>query len=271
VSESVQSGDTANQRQFVRPKGFAGLSWQSTDRLKLITWIERAIGQLDFDDFVSSVDLALDAGNAGNSEIVPPQHSVISLQAEQALGAWGAVIAKVGYEALEDVVDRVPIGTFDGPCNLDSGEGAFLEFDMTLKLDWLGLREVGLSGDGSCLASRVRDPVTRRERAISGEMRGRAFIELRHDMPSAPWAWGTNIERVALTEELTLNERRLEKQAGGLAEVFIEHKDLFGLMGRLTLLHVLDILGGHERTVFTPDRRSEPIRSDVSWRERGPI
>jgi hypothetical protein len=94
-SELSQSGDTAAMREFVRPKGYGSLSWAADDSLTLLTRLERRVGQLDFLDFVSSVDLDLDQGNAGNPEIVPEQAWALSLQAEKNFARWGAATAKV--------------------------------------------------------------------------------------------------------------------------------------------------------------------------------
>ena len=89
-SELTQSGDNTNAREFTRPKGFVSLSWQADPKLKLTARLDREVGQLDFFDFVSSVNLNADNGNSGNSEIVPQQAWKWSLQAEKDFGAWGA-------------------------------------------------------------------------------------------------------------------------------------------------------------------------------------
>lgn len=271
LSEISQSGDTANVRQFSRPKGFANLSWKASDRLTLVTRFERKVGQLDFEDFVTSVDLALDAGNAGNTEIVPPQSWILSAQAEQDFAGWGAATLKVKYESIEDIVDRVPIGAGDGPGNLDSAWAVIAELNSTLKFDPIGFKGARLRTDAVWIESRVEDPLTGIKRPINDDLRYEIKLEFRHDIPSTPFAWGSRLELYAFTEELTLNERRLETQERGLGEIFIEHKNLFGLTGQFAVRNILDLQDNNSRTIFAPDRRGSPVRFETSLRERGTI
>ncbi|OZB14141.1 MAG: hypothetical protein B7X53_14490, partial [Hyphomonas sp. 34-62-18] len=126
-SQLEQTGDAENKRSFTRPKGFATLSWQQSGTLKLVGKVERRVGQLDFYDFISSVDLDLGNGQSGNQEIVPNQSWRYSLEAQKNLGDWGASTVRLLYVDLEDVVDQVPIGEGAGPGNIDSAKAWAVE------------------------------------------------------------------------------------------------------------------------------------------------
>ncbi|HRJ01126.1 MAG TPA: TonB-dependent receptor plug domain-containing protein [Hyphomonas sp.] len=270
-SELSQSGDTAAVQEFVRPKGYGSLSWTASDDLKLVTRLERKVGQLDFFDFVSSVDLDLDQGNAGNPEIVPEQAWALSLQAEKSFAAWGAATAKITFEQIEDIVDRVPIGAGDGPGNIASADAVTVELDATLKFEPIGWRGAQLTTKAVFADSKLEDPFTGERRAISDDLAYKVNLTFRHDIPKTPFAWGLAYERVQETDELTRTERRGVSEPPGLADIFIEHKDLFGLKGKFTVRNMLDLTDEYERQVFSPDRSGFLVRDERAERHRGLI
>jgi len=267
----AQSGDTAKERTFTRPKGYSSLSWQASDSLKLVTRLERDVGQLDFFDFVSSVDLSQGNGNAGNPDIVPLQLWGLSVQAEKDFGKWGAATAKVTLEAIEDIPDRVPIGTGDGPGNLDAAEAVSAELNATLKLEPVGLKGAEITTEVVWIDSRVDDPLTGESRPISDDLVYEISTEFRQDVPGTNFAWGASLEALKFTEEFTFNERRHEILERGMGEVFVERKDLRGMTARFSVRNVLDQQDRNLRAVFSPDRRGASVRVEDSRRERGTI
>ncbi len=273
IEQSViaQSGDTAKERSFTRPKGYSSLSWQASDSLKLVTRIERDVGQLNFFDFVSSVDLSQDNGSAGNPDIVPSQLWGLSLEAQKDFGAWGAATAKVTVEAIEDIPDRVPIGSGDGPGNLDSAQAVIAELTSTLKLEPLGLKGAEITTAFTGIDSRVKDPLTGQDRPISDDLVYELNTEFRQDVPGTDYAWGASLEALRFTEEFTFNERRHQILERGIGGVFIEHKDLWGMTARFSVRNVLDQQDRNLRAVFAPDRRGDLVRVEDSRRERGTI
>lgn len=56
-SSLTQSGNAANSRDFVRPKGFANFSYAFSEKVIGRLEFERKVGQLDFFDFISDVDI----------------------------------------------------------------------------------------------------------------------------------------------------------------------------------------------------------------------
>jgi hypothetical protein len=273
IEQSVisQTGDTDNERSFTRPKGYASLSWQANDKLKLVTRLERSVGQLDFFDFISSVDLSQDNGNSGNPEIVPSQSWALSLQAERDFADWGAATAKVSLESIEDIVDRVPIGTSDGPGNLDAAQAVIAELNATAKLSPLGFSGAEITTEAVWIGSAVDDPLTGQSRPINDDLVYEFSAELRQDVPGTDYAWGAKIEQIEFTEEFTFNERRREILERGIGEVYIEHKDLWGMTAQFSVRNILDQQDRFVRSVFAPDRRGALVRTEDSRRERGTV
>src|SRR5690606_8565595 len=72
-SKLVQTGPGGLAREFWRPKGSLTLGWTPMTGLDNSIKLARTMGQLSFGDFLASVDLAEDNGNAGNAQLVPEQ------------------------------------------------------------------------------------------------------------------------------------------------------------------------------------------------------
>ena len=68
-----QTGANAVTRTFLRPKGSLSLAWAARAGLDVSLRLARRVGQLNFADFLASVNLGDDNQNAGNEELVPQQ------------------------------------------------------------------------------------------------------------------------------------------------------------------------------------------------------
>ncbi|MEZ5955362.1 MAG: TonB-dependent receptor plug domain-containing protein [Hyphomonas sp.] len=270
-SELSQSGDNANLREFTRPKGFASLSWQAQPSLKVTTRLERDVGQLNFSDFISSVNLNAENGREGNSEIVPQQDWTLSVQAEKDMKDWGAATFKVFYSDIEDIVDRVPIGTGDGPGNLDSAWQIGAEMDVTLKLDKLGVAGGELKSNAEWYDSEVEDPLTGVMRPINGNLAYYFNFEFRQDIPNSDWAWGALVDRYKVHYYYQLGERGIEFGEPGYSNAFIERKNFYGMTATFAVGNLLNQQDGFERQIYSPNRLGSVVRKESRGRRFGPI
>ena len=270
-SELSQSGDQSNVREFTRPKGFASLSWQADPTLKVTTRLEREVGQLDFSDFVSSVNLNAENGNAGNAEIVPQQAWTLSTQMEKDFKAWGAATMKVYYSDIEDIVDRVPIGPGDGPGNLDSAWEVGVTLDTTVKLARLGIPGGEVTGFAEWYESEVTDPLTGEQRRINNTQHYYFNVEFRQDVPGTDWAWGGLYERSGPYDYWRLNERGRETHEPGYSYAFVEHKDVFGMTAMLAVGNLLNQSDDFRREIYATNRLGPIVRVEDRSRQFGPI
>jgi hypothetical protein len=271
MSELSQSGDAENLRTFTRPKGFASLSWQVDPTLHLVTRFDREVGQLDFFDFISSVNLNRGNGSEGNSEIVPEQAWKLSVTAEKDLKDWGAATLSLFGSHIEDIVDRIPIGTGDGPGNIDSAWRVGADIDATLKLAKLGLPGTELTFGGEWRDSRVEDPLTGVERPINGSDIYHFTAELRRDIPKTDWAVGVYLESYNGNPEYTLTERFHSGSQPPFSYAYVEHKNLMGLTGKLVVANLLDQHDWLRRDIYEPNRIGAIVRSESRTRHFGPI
>ena len=271
MSELSQSGDAENVRTFTRPKGFASLSWQADPTLQLVTRLDREVGQLDFFDFVSSVNLNQGNGSQGNSEIVPEQAWKLSVTAEKDFKDWGAATLTVFGSDIEDIVDRIPIGPGDGPGNIDSAWRVGADLDATLKLAKLGMSGTELTFGGEWRDSRVEDPVTGIERPINGSDVYYLNAELRRDIPQTDWAVGVFLESYNANPEYKLNERLHSGNQPPFSYAYVEHKDLLGMTGTFVVGNILDQHDWLRRDIYDPNRLGPIVRSESRTRHFGPI
>jgi hypothetical protein len=270
-SELSQSGDAENVRRFMRPKGFVNLTWKPDSTLTLNARIEREVEQLDFFDFISSVDIDNDNANSGNPEIVPPQNWVATLKAEKNLGEWGAVTIETFAATVEDLVDTIPIGTGEGPGNIDEAYRYGASMNATLKLTPLGFTGAELSVEAEAAKSNVKDPFTGRDRRFNFDTVSYVEMRLRQDIPNTDIAWGGRAEFYRDAGFFGRDERNQESKNTGYVGAFIQHKDLFGLKAAL---RVGNLLGQHDkfrRELYAPDRNGALVRVESEDRTFGPV
>ena len=127
-----QKGEIGQTREFVRPNGFASLNWRTTESLDVSLQIERQVGQLNFFDFISSVNVNQERVNVTNSNLVPPQSWILNLQLQQSLGRFGSVTLNGFYEEISDIVDLIPIAG-GGKRRVTSTQPTVLEAHSTLR------------------------------------------------------------------------------------------------------------------------------------------
>ena len=269
ISELSQSGDLTNVRTFTRPKGFVNLAWEASDTLQIATKLEREVGQLDFFDFISSVNLNAGNGDVGNMDIVPDQRWTISSQIETDLGDWGAFTLEAYYSAIEDIVDRIPIGDGDGPGNLDSAWEFGTEMEGTFRLDRFGFGGGELNVEGEWYHSRVDDPLTGESRVINDDWEGFLLTELRQDIPNTDWAWGISYERALFNRIYRLTEEQSYSEPPGFVYGFIQHKDVLGMTATLWGGNLINTESRFNRVIYTPDRLGSVSSRELRVREFG--
>lgn len=271
-SKLSQSGPLGLTRSFFRPKGFASVAWKASPRLDVSAKIERAVGQLNFFDFVAFVNVGSGIGNAGNPELVPTQSWNGQIEATRNFGALGTATARLYGRLYEDVVDVIPIGD-DGqaPGNLDKATLVGFFMSSTLNLDSLGIPGAKIDARAEFQKSRIEDQLTGIFRPINNNQMRYINVSYRHDIPSTDWAYGGYYEEVeqAFGYRLDVRERPFNSP-GGLG-TFVENKDVMGLTVRFSADNLLGTQETFTRT-FYDGRRTNPILfTEYRDRNYGPI
>lgn len=256
------------QRDFFRPKGFAFATYKPNDTLSIRTKIEREVGQLNFFDFISSVDLQNNQGTTGNPNLVPSQSWAGEVELDKQWKAGHSFKARIYGEKISDLVDRIPIGAMgDGIGNIDSAERYGVDFNATLKGEQWGLDGVELELELDFRDSSVVDPVENFSRRLNGDKKYNWSVSYRHDIPNSDWAYGFYADQFREAEVYRLssiNEFRFE---GPFGLAFIEHKDVMGLKVRADIRNLFDASDDFTRTVYT-GRRDQGVVDFVESRTR---
>ena len=271
-SRIAQAGEGGLTREFTRPKGSASLAWKATPRLDVNAKLERRVGQLDFYDFLASVDLNDNQSNAGNPDLVPPQTWSLEVETARDLGAYGNTTLRVYGHRIDDIVDTIPIGTSgESPGNIDRATRYGVEWKGTFNADPLGWRGAKINARAQFQESRVRDPLTGEIRPISNSLKQLAELGLRHDVPESAWAWGGNLSYAFSARDYRLTEVGRFWEGPVWGSLFVERKDFHGLTLRFNAGNLTNAMSMWDRVVYV-DRRTGPV-DYIEKRDRriGPI
>lgn len=193
ASRLSQTGDTELERTLTYAKPRLALDWQWDERTRVRASASREVGQLDFGDFVSTTSFSTNSLTAGAADLEPEAAWRYTLALERRIGA-GSVTLTLTHEDIDNAVDRVMIDSggdvFDAPGNIGAGERNMAALDITAPLDALGLAGVRFDASALWRASRVRDPITGIERAISDEPLREGDIRLTHVLTGRGLSWG---------------------------------------------------------------------------------
>lgn len=252
--ETLGAAETSGQ-EFVRPKGFISASYKASETLDIRTKVEREVGQLNFFDFISSVDLEDSLDRSANPDLVPAQSWLGSLEMDKDFGQGNTVRIEVYGAVISDTVDRIPIGLDgDGVGNIGTAIRYGVDVVSTLKGDRWGLTGTELNLTFDWRNSSVDDPVLGFSRRLNGDKEIYYSADFRHDIPSTDWAWGAYLERFISARQYRLFSIDRNGVDKPYAQVFIEHKDLAGMTARVSAGNLFGQEEFFERTRFTARR-----------------
>ncbi|CAO1654529.1 TonB-dependent receptor plug domain-containing protein [Parasphingorhabdus sp. NYA22] len=273
-SKISQSGAAGESRSFIRPKGSVSLAWRPQPDLDISLKVERSVGQLNFFDFVQSVDVSQNSGNAGNPGLVPPQSWRAELEATQKLGPWGSLTVNIYGEKFSDIVDSIPItATTEARGNLDSATSYGVEMVTSILFDPIGWTGAKLDFEGEVRRSSLRDPLTGIYRRISDDKIYSYEATLRHDIPGSNWAWGAGVEESRYSDFLRLDQITRFRTGAPYSWIFVEHKNVLGLTVQANLGNLFGRAENFTRTAYG-DLLGQPgdlDRDFIRGRRNGPI
>jgi hypothetical protein len=222
--------------------------------------LRRRVGQISFYDFLAQPNLTQDRQASGNPDLVPPQSWEVETEIGRELGAWGKTRLRTWAHRVEDIVDRIPIGTDgEGVGNLPKASRIGAESVSTIQFDPLGWKGAKLDATFGFETTKVRDPLTGDKRPISGIRNRWINLELRHDIAGSNWAWGLNGNYGHYTRIHLPTEVYRSWEGPWWGSVFIEHKNVYGLTVRADVGNLLNARHRLDRTVYSGRRTTRPI------------
>lgn len=271
-SQLAQAGAGGTTRTFYRPKGELSAAWKVSPRTDLNFKLARRVGQLNFFDFLASVDVENDVEKAANPDLVPQQSWEAEVEGVRSLGPHGRTTLRVYGQQIDDIIDYVPIGAFgESPGNLEQAVVYGVESRSTFNFDAIGWRGARLDAHLGWQGSEVEDPLTGEERPISNSLQEFFSLELRHDVPRSNWAWGTGYSYQLNAKNYRLTEVGRLWEGPVWGNFYLEHKNVYGLTVRAGIHNVFAADSMWDRTVHA-GRRTDPV-AFVEERDRqiGPI
>lgn len=271
-SQLRQVGAGGTTRTFYRPKGELSTAWKVSPRTDVTVKLARRVGQLNFFDFLASVNLQDEVENAANPDLVPEQSWDLDLEIARNLGEKGSTTVRLYGRQIDDIIDYVPIGTSgESPGNLDHATVYGIAAHGTLNLDSFGWRGARIDAEAQLQESEVEDPLTGETRSISDSLLRMGSLSLRHDVAGTDWAWGASGSYYysALNYRLTEVGRVWEGPVWG--SFYIEHKNVYGLTVRAGLNNLFAADSMWDRTVYDGRRTDAVAYHEERDRQIGPI
>jgi hypothetical protein len=271
-SQLAQVGAGGTTRTFYRPKGELSAAWKFSPKTDINVKLARKVGQLNFFDFLASVDVASNIEKSANPDLVPEQSWDLQVEGVHNLGKLGSTTLRLYGRQIDDIIDYVPIGANgQSPGNLDHATLYGIESRSTLNLDQFGWRGARLDTDLQLQDSKVTDPLTGQERHISNSLLRAGSIGLRHDIPKSNWAWGADASYELDADYYRLTEVGRQWEGPVWGDLYVEHKNVYGLTIRAGMYNLFAADSRWDRTVYT-GRRTGPVAfvEDRS-RQIGPI
>lgn len=199
-SRLKQSGvDVNTSRSFFFAKPRLDLRYDVAPDLQIRGRIFRTIGQLDFGDFVSSVDsedVRIGVIQAGNPNLVPEKTWTFEATGEYRLpGGQGSLSLRTFYNSISDAVDKILIAPdVAGTGNIGDGHSYGAEAKVGVRLGWLGLSGASVDVSGLVQDSSVRDAFTGLRRPLQNFQNYEWAISFRHDIAWNNLAYGVTID-----------------------------------------------------------------------------
>jgi outer membrane receptor protein involved in Fe transport len=212
-STITQSGDIDKERSFTYPKPRFVATWSPTKEDQLRFRVEREVGQLNFQDFISNVNLNSNVVSTGNAELKPDKTWVYEAAFEKRFWENGAAVLTFRHEDISDVIDDFPFSVLvdddgdgvpnddnndgipderlvSGPGNIGDGTNDVVMLNVTLPLEKAGLKGGEIKVESTWQNSEVRDPQTGNKRRISGQRPDNIEVSYRQDLPEQNLTFG---------------------------------------------------------------------------------
>jgi len=270
TSRLSQSGDASRIRRFSFAKPSLSVSYNTSLKDQLRLNIERKVGQLDFGDFVTSVNLTDNLTNVGNPELEPDRTWSTKLSWERRFSKKGSVTLSGQRDWISRVQGLVPIdNSFDAPGNLGGARRWRLDLTARLPMERLGLKNATLDVIGFLRDSSVTDPVTGQRRVLENQPPHNFTLDFRQDLSARKIAWGWTYNNGLTRRRFRLLEEQINHIGGGsfgggnprALSAFIETTKIKGMTATFDIRNILNRPNERTRKFFDGPRSTARIEA----------
>ena len=252
---AAQGGGFNQSRTFFIWKPSVLVTYPLSDAVQLRSGIRREASQLDFFDFVSSADLGDEELQLGNPNLEPEKTVTWDVTYEHRFADNNGSVSLTLFQSwIDDVADLLPLqGVLEVPGNIGRGTRTGFNIDLTLPLDRAGLANGRLDAQGRWQISEVEDPLSGRDRDLSGEEPYAWRVTLRQDLPERRVAWSIETFATGAAPEFGLDE--LESRGQRLdMDAFVEFRVTSNLNFEVGVENLLRDGRDRRRRVFNGPR-----------------
>lgn len=260
--------DVGTERSFTFVKPSLDVWYNADESTQMWFSFRRDVGQLDFDDFVATVNREDNEVLSGNPELAPEKSWDFEVGAERRLDNGAGVInGRVFYRRVNDVKDLVPFGLTDSqPGNLGSGNHYGAELETSIRFGRFTDVDAVVSGSVLVQDSEVIDPFTGVKRRFGNQPEYELKLEARHDVQSLRLSYGFDLSKKGPTLESDFDEFDLKSSTLD-ARIYLEKTLLEGTILRMFWANMLKIRNLRTRTIFSPSQASGNIDS-IEYRDQ---
>lgn len=278
------------ERDFTYPKPGISATWRPAEQKQVRLSLQREVAQLNFSDFVSSLEVNNDFVTSGNTNLEPAKTWALDGQYETDFWGDGVLTFRASHDWVEDVQDLVCVvpvtngppdptpciqrtDSFDGPGNIGSGTQWSAGVNLSLPLDSLGVSGGRLTIDYRNGQSSVTDPVTGETRRFTNAFGWRGInLEFRQDLPALQFSYGFDLSDDSGATAYRLRETFRRERTGTNLDLFVETTRFLGLNIRAGYNDVLETEYQSKRVVYDAPRSSGvPILYQNGYGRNGPF
>jgi outer membrane receptor protein involved in Fe transport len=265
MSQLKQQGDLSLTRKLSYLKPHALVTWNATETDEVRFLYEREAGQLDFNNFVSSVMIAQGNVAAGNPNLLPYTQWQRELTWEHRFRI-GSLVGILRDYRISNTVDRIMLtsaaGQLDAVGNIGGGDRQELASNFNFPLDWADPLLEGVTVQGSWLErfSHVHDPTTGELRQISLEGDTEGKVNVTKDMPSDHLRLGLTYTHEMERRSFRFNETGRNHQ-GEQFDIFAEYKPAVDWQIRLFAMNLTNRPQVRIRNIFAGPRNLYPVQT----------
>jgi len=272
--------DQETELSFWKPSFQLTRTFAGNNQLRLRYY--RDVGQLDFDDFVSSTSLADDLIDGGNPNLQPQTDWRAELGGDLRFPGGAALGFALIHHDISDVNDLVPLTavipddpdtvedesdviTFDAPGNLGDAEAWSLELNWSSRLPVIPNARITVEAE--FWDTEVTDPVTGDPRIISYQPESEVDIGFRQDFAEQRWSWGVEFFKQGEIQGYRLTDIDTQEE-GPWVDLWWETTALPNNMKlRLWAANIGNGEVLRDRRIFGPDRNGSLAGQQITNRE----
>lgn len=257
---SVPAAHRSDSFTYYKPRFQA--VYALTDTTKISWKTIRQVDQLSFNGFASSVQLQTSQVTLGNTALVPQKDWLNTLIIEHTFWEKGAVSLALEHYDYEDTSDFIAV--FDGPDvytsngNIGNSKWDVVHLKLDSPLDKLYVPHGTLSVDWLYRGSKVKDPITGKDRRVSGVEPHVFTVSFSQEFAKAGTSWGLDMQSLGKNRNYMANELD-DAHYAPWTQLWFQYKTPKKLSFKITLRNPFGLHFSQDRVVYQGLRDLTPV------------